>query len=89
VAEAEVEVDVVGDGDGTDDDRVDVLVRDCARRLVDGLQCSDDYLVVKKKMMVLLFLVLVMSAGPCVGLHVYLYFRVRVNRDENVWTEMR
>lgn len=90
-AEAEAEVDVVGDGDGTGDDRADVLVRACAHRLVDGLQCGDGYLVVKMTMMVLLLLLLVlaMSAGPCVDVHVYLHFRVRVNRDENAWTEMR
>jgi hypothetical protein len=83
---AEAEVDVVGTGD----DRVDVQVRACARRLVDGLHCGDDYLVVKMMMTMMLFLlVLVMSAGPCVDVDVYLHFlRVRVNRDENVW-EMR
>jgi hypothetical protein len=74
-------------------DRVGVQVRACARRLVDGLQCGDDYLVVKMMMTMMLFLlVLVMSAGPCVDVHVYLHFlrvRVRVNRDENVWVEMR
>jgi hypothetical protein len=89
---AEAVVDVVGDedgdGDGTDDDRVDVLVRAGARRLVDGLQCGDGcYLVVK--MMMLSLLVLVVSAKPCVDARVYLHFRVRVNRDENVRTEMR
>ena len=94
-ADVDVDVDVVGDGDGdgTDDVRVDALVRTCARRLVDdGLQCGDCCLVVKMLMMMvllLLLLVLVMSAGPCVDVHVYLHFRVRVNRDENVWTEMR
>jgi hypothetical protein len=75
---------VVGDGDGTDNDRVDVLVRACARRLVDddGLQCGDDYyLVVKMKMKTKLSLLVLV--------HVHLYFRVCVNRDENVWTEMR
>jgi hypothetical protein len=82
------EVDVVGDGDR--DDRVDVHVRACAHRLVDALQCVDSYLAVKMKMKMLLLLVLVMSAGPCcVDVHAYLHFRVRVNRDENVWTEMR
>jgi hypothetical protein len=86
---AEVEVDAVGDEDedrdGTDD-RVDVHVRSCARRLVDGLQCGDDYLLVKMTMTmtVLLLMVVVMSAEPCVDAHVYLHFRVRVNRDENV-----
>ena len=91
---AGAKVDVVGDGDGTGtDDRVDVYVRACARRLVDGLQCGDDYLIVKMMMMtmVLLLLVLVMSAGPCVvDMHVHLHFRrVRVNRDESVWAEIR
>jgi hypothetical protein len=89
---AEAEVDVVGDGDGTDDDHADVLVRACAHRLVDGLKCGDGYLVVKMTMMVLLLLlllVLVMSAGPYVDVHGYLHFRVCVNRDENMWTEMR
>ena len=87
-----------GDGTGTDDDRVDVHFRACARRLVnDGLQCDDNYLLVKMMMMVVvvvvvvvvLLFVLVMSAGPYVEEHVYLRFRVRVNTDENVWTEMR
>ncbi len=86
VAAAEVGMfgwDVVEDG--TDD----VNVHACARRLVDdGLQFDDDYLVVKKEVLLLL-LVLVMSAGPCVDMHVYLHSRVRVNRDENAWTEMR
>ena len=89
----EVEVDAAGDGlghgdgdghwdrDGTDD-RVDV----------DGLQYDDDYMLVKKKKMlvlVLLLMVVVMSAGPCGDARVYLHFHVRVNRDDNVWTEMR
>jgi hypothetical protein len=70
-AEVAEEVDVVGVGmDGTDDDRVDVYVRTCARRLVDGLQCGDDYLLVKMMMMVLLLLVLVMSPGQCVDVRV-------------------
>ena len=88
----EAEVDAVGYWDGTDDDDcVGVHVRACARRLVDGLQCGDNYLVVKAMMIVSLSLsaVLVMSAGRYVDMHVYLHFRVRVNRDENVWTEMR
>ena len=70
-----------------------VHVRARARRLVDGLQCGDNYLVVKAMMIVslslLLLAVLVMLAGRYVDMHVYLHFRVRVNRDENVWTEMR
>lgn len=40
-------------------------------------------------MMVLLLLELVMLAGPCVDVYVFLHFRVRANRDENVWAEMR
>ena len=82
---AAAEVDVVGDGDGTDD----VHVRACVRRLVDGgLQCGDDYLV-KMTMMALLLQMLMMSAGPCVDVHVYLHSRVCVNKNENAWTEMR
>jgi hypothetical protein len=39
---------------------------------------------------VLPLLVLVMMlAAPCVDVGVYLHFRVRVNRDEDVWSEMR
>lgn len=83
VAEAETD----GVGDGTDDDRAVVFVRLDARRMVDGLQCGDGYLIVKMKMMLLL-LVLVL-ANPCLDVRVYLHFRVRVNGDENVWTEMR
>jgi hypothetical protein len=87
---AEAGVDGDGDGDWTDDDHVDVVVHTCARRLKDGVQCGDDYLVVKMMMMMmLLLLVLVMLTGPCLDVHVYLHFRVRVNRDENVWTKMR
>ena len=94
----EVEVDAVGDGDGDGDgrwdrdgtdDRVDVHVRACARRLVDGLQYGDDYMLVRMMMMMLLLTVVVMSAGPCGDARVYLHFHVRVNRDDNVWTEMR
>lgn len=40
-------------------------------------------------MMVLLLPELVMPAGPCADVYVSLHFRVRVSRDENVWTEMR
>ena len=91
----EVEVDAAGDGDGDGrwdrdgtDDRVDVHVRACARRLVDGLQYGDDYMLVMM-MMMLLLIVAVMSAGPCGDARVNLHFHVRVNRDDNVWTEMR
>jgi hypothetical protein len=34
--------------------------------------------------MLLLLIVVVMSAEPCVDAHVYLHFRVHVNRDKNV-----
>jgi hypothetical protein len=34
--------------------------------------------------LVLLLIVVVMSAEPCVDAHMYLHFRVHVNRDENV-----
>jgi hypothetical protein len=82
----EAEVDVVG----TDDDHVDVQVRACARRLVDGLQCGDDYLIVKMMMMMMMMMRLLLVLVMCVDVHVYLHFlRVRVNRDENVWTGMR